>query len=73
MSVGTDSIKRAVVKKTETEKKKTGKKPAETKSVETKSLEVKSSVIPKAAEIEKPDEAGNKVYRITDELPIYLL
>lgn len=68
MSVGTDSIKRAAVKKTETEKKKTGKKPSETKSTETK-----SSVIPKAAETAAPDEAGNKVYHITDELPIYLL
>ena len=68
MSVGTDSIKRAVVKKTETEKKKTGKKQPETKSSETK-----SSVIPKAAGIEKTDEAGNKVYHVTDELPFYLL
>ena len=63
MSVGTDSIKRAVVKKTETEKKKTGKKTTETKS----------SVIPKAAETVKTDEAGNKAYRITEELPFYLL
>ena len=68
MSVGTDSIKRAVVKKTETEKKKTGKKQPDTKSPETK-----SSVIPKAAETEKTDGAGSKVYHITDELPIYLL
>ena len=63
MSVGTDSIKRAVVKKTETEKKKPGKKQPETKS----------SVIPKAAGTEKTDEAGNRVYHITDELPFYLL
>ena len=63
MSVGTDSIKRAVVKKTETEKKKTGKKPSE----------AKSSVIPKADVIEKTDETGNKVYSVTDELPFYLL
>ena len=68
MSVGTDSIKRAVVKKTETEKKKTGKKPSEAKSSETK-----SSVIPKAAETTKTYEADNKVYRVTDELPFYLL
>ena len=63
MSVGTDSIKRAVVKKTETEKKKTAKKPTETKS----------SVIQKAAEIETAVETCNRVYHITDELPFYLL